>query len=107
MASTSSENLHDRSTEGFSKAALDQSAAAKYRLEHHYSLSLEQAIERNERYAYGVSVVQKKKGRKMRFFFSKDSRCAMTLPMPISPKQKEAQQKTGYPRKKDAAKPIC
>ncbi|KAF9935103.1 Serine/threonine-protein kinase [Mortierella alpina] len=49
MASTSSENLHDRSTEGFPKAALDQSAAAKYRLEHHYSLSLEQAIERNER----------------------------------------------------------
>ncbi|KAF9964716.1 Serine/threonine-protein kinase [Mortierella alpina] len=49
MASISSENLHDRSTEGFPKAALDQSAAAKYRLEYHYSLSLEQAIERNER----------------------------------------------------------
>ncbi|KAF8918791.1 hypothetical protein BGZ52_012712, partial [Haplosporangium bisporale] len=44
----SSENLYDRSTEGIPKTALDQSAAAKYRLEHHYSLSLEQAIERSE-----------------------------------------------------------
>ncbi|KAG0322552.1 Serine/threonine-protein kinase [Dissophora globulifera] len=48
-AGGSSENLHDRSTEGISKSALDQSAAAKYRLEHHFSLSLEQAIERSER----------------------------------------------------------
>ncbi|KAG0075493.1 hypothetical protein BGZ92_002865, partial [Podila epicladia] len=47
-ASSSSENLFDRSTEGFPKAALDQSAVAKYRLEHHYSLSLDQAIERSE-----------------------------------------------------------
>ncbi|KAF9198540.1 Serine/threonine-protein kinase [Haplosporangium sp. Z 27] len=48
-ASTSSENLFDRSTEGFPKSAIDQSTAAKYRLEHHYSLQLEQAIERSER----------------------------------------------------------
>ncbi|KAG0367845.1 serine/threonine-protein kinase orb6 [Gamsiella multidivaricata] len=48
-ASTSSENLFDRSTEGFPRSAIDQSTAAKYRLEHHYSLQLEQAIERNER----------------------------------------------------------
>ncbi|KAF9949809.1 Serine/threonine-protein kinase [Modicella reniformis] len=45
-----SDELFDRSTEGFPKSALDQSAAAKYRLEHHFSLSLEQAIERSERY---------------------------------------------------------
>ncbi|KAF9138212.1 Serine/threonine-protein kinase, partial [Linnemannia schmuckeri] len=45
----SAEHLFDRSTEGISKSALDQSAAAKYRLEHHFSLSLEQAIERSER----------------------------------------------------------
>ncbi|KAF9331968.1 Serine/threonine-protein kinase [Podila minutissima] len=45
----SAEHLYDRSTEGIPKTALDQSAAAKYRLEHHYSLSLEQAIERSER----------------------------------------------------------
>ncbi|KAF9294858.1 Serine/threonine-protein kinase [Linnemannia elongata] len=45
----STEHLFDRSTEGISKSALDQSAAAKYRLEHHFSLSLEQAIERSER----------------------------------------------------------
>ncbi|KAF9380520.1 Serine/threonine-protein kinase, partial [Podila verticillata] len=50
-AAASSENLFDRSTEGFPKAALDQSAVAKYRLEHHYSLSLDQAIERSERRA--------------------------------------------------------
>ncbi|KAG0037919.1 Serine/threonine-protein kinase [Podila clonocystis] len=50
-ASSSSENLFDRSTESFPKAALDQSAVAKYRLEHHYSLSLDQAIERSERRA--------------------------------------------------------
>lgn len=48
-ATGSSENLFDRSTEGFPKSAIDQSTAAKYRLEHHYSLSLEQAIERSER----------------------------------------------------------
>ncbi|KAG0257269.1 Serine/threonine-protein kinase [Mortierella polycephala] len=48
-ASASAENLFDRSTEGFPKSAIDQSTAAKYRLEHHYSLQLEQAIERNER----------------------------------------------------------
>ncbi|KAK3844720.1 MAG: putative serine/threonine-protein kinase orb6 [Linnemannia gamsii] len=45
----SAEHLFDRSTEGIPKSALDQSAAAKYRLEHHFSLSLEQAIERSER----------------------------------------------------------
>ncbi|KAF9350630.1 Serine/threonine-protein kinase [Mortierella sp. NVP85] len=48
-ASTSSENLFDRSTDGFPKSAIDQSMAAKYRLEHYYKLQLEQAIERNER----------------------------------------------------------
>ncbi|KAF9108888.1 Serine/threonine-protein kinase [Mortierella sp. GBA35] len=48
-ATGSSENLFDRSTEGFPKSAIDQSTAAKYRLEHHYSLSLEQAIERSQR----------------------------------------------------------
>ncbi|KAF9897331.1 Serine/threonine-protein kinase, partial [Lobosporangium transversale] len=48
-ASASTEQLYDRSTEGITKSAFDQSAAAKYRLEHHFSLSLEQAIERSER----------------------------------------------------------
>ncbi|KAG0359914.1 kinase-like domain-containing protein [Gamsiella multidivaricata] len=48
-ASGSAENLYDRSTEGIPKSALDQSAAAKYRLEHHFSQSLEQAIERSQR----------------------------------------------------------
>lgn len=53
-ATGSSENLFDRSTEGFPKSAIDQSTAAKYRLEHHYSLSLEQAIERSERYFFFI-----------------------------------------------------
>ncbi|KAF9899188.1 Serine/threonine-protein kinase, partial [Lobosporangium transversale] len=49
VATISSESLFERSTEGFPKSAIDHSTAAKYRLEHYYTLQLEQAIERNER----------------------------------------------------------
>ncbi|KAG0230363.1 Serine/threonine-protein kinase [Actinomortierella wolfii] len=68
-AGGSSENLFDRSTEGFPKSALDQSAAAKYRLEHYYSQSLEQAIERSERRIELEARLEKESGsdeRKMR-----------------------------------------
>lgn len=38
-----------RSTQGFPRSALDRAAAAKLRLEHNYKVSLQQAIERNQR----------------------------------------------------------
>lgn len=41
----------NRSTQGFPRSALDRAAAAKLRLEHNYKVSLQQAIERNQRYA--------------------------------------------------------
>ena len=38
-----------RSTQGFPRSALDRAAASKLRLEHNYKVSLQQAIERNQR----------------------------------------------------------
>lgn len=38
-----------RSTQGFPRSALDRAAAAKLRLEHHYKVTLQEAIERNQR----------------------------------------------------------
>ncbi|KAI7849300.1 Serine/threonine-protein kinase CBK1 [Circinella umbellata] len=40
-----------RSTQGFPRSALDRAAASKLRLEHNYKVSLQQAIERNQRRA--------------------------------------------------------
>ncbi|KAF9581866.1 hypothetical protein BGW38_000964, partial [Lunasporangiospora selenospora] len=48
-ASASTEQLtNDRSTEGIPRSAIDQSMDAKFRLNHYYKTSLEQAIERSE-----------------------------------------------------------
>ena len=57
--STSSTTLSDmtqqsdvhfaRSTQGFPRSALDRASAAKLRLEHHYKVTLQEAIERNQR----------------------------------------------------------
>ncbi|CAG8464919.1 3194_t:CDS:10 [Ambispora leptoticha] len=41
--------VFQRSTEGFPKGTLDRSIAAKLKLEHFYKVTLEQAIERNQR----------------------------------------------------------
>ncbi|CAG8458765.1 9946_t:CDS:10 [Ambispora gerdemannii] len=41
--------VFQRSTEGFPKGTLDRSTAAKLKLEHFYKITLEQAIERNQR----------------------------------------------------------
>lgn len=41
-----------RSTQGFPRSALDRAAAAKLRLEHHYKVTLQEAIERNQRCVY-------------------------------------------------------
>ncbi|KAG0306390.1 Serine/threonine-protein kinase [Dissophora globulifera] len=61
-ASGSSEHLFDRSTEGIPKSAIDQSTAAKYRLEHHFKLQLEQTIERNERRIELETKIEKEQG---------------------------------------------
>src|SRR5439155_26626305 len=46
--------VFERSTEVFPKGTLERSTAAKLKLEHFYKVTLDQAIDRNERYVLGT-----------------------------------------------------